>query len=298
MTGPIRLLQHGTERIRNGQFDHRLHLSTGDELQRLAESFNSMAAGLAESQERQERIAKLRRFLAPQVAELVEQAGGDDILEGRRAEVVVIFGDLRGFTAFSAHAPPDAVMQVLAEYHQAVGAILTAHQATLTGFAGDGLMILVNAPVRVADPINQALDMAADIQCALRELIITWRGRGHRLGHGVGLALGPATVGRIGYEGRYDYAAIGCVPNLAARLCAAARDGEILMDAAAAEAARGQRPIVPLGCRAMKGFDHEVPIFCLNAHTGAGAACRRAQPPHSMITSAPEMMDGGTAIRR
>ncbi|HEY8381416.1 MAG TPA: adenylate/guanylate cyclase domain-containing protein [Microvirga sp.] len=294
MTGPIRLLQQGTERIRMGQFEHRISLRTGDELQRLAESFNSMAAGLAESQERQERIAKLKRFLAPQVAELVERAGGDDMLEGRRVEVVAIFGDLRGFTAFSANAEPDAVMRVLAEYHEAVGAIVTARQATLTSFAGDGLMILVNAPVPVPDPVDQALDMARDIQCAVRELVVTWQQRGHRIGHGMGLALGPATVGRIGYEGRHDYAAIGCVTNLAARLCAAARDGEILVDAAAAAAARQQRSIIPLGFRAMKGYEGEVPIFGLDLSPAPEQPARPARASYSMITSAPEIIEGGT----
>src|SRR5919112_2910158 len=147
MTGPIRLLEQGTERIGAGQFDHRIEIETGDELQRLADSFNAMAAELAVSQERQERIAKLKRFLAPQVAELVDQVGDDSVLEGRRTEVVVVFCDLRGFTAFSAKAAPEEVMGVLSQYYDALGRIITRYAATLTSFTGDGLMVLVNAPV-------------------------------------------------------------------------------------------------------------------------------------------------------
>ncbi|HEV2558416.1 MAG TPA: adenylate/guanylate cyclase domain-containing protein [Microvirga sp.] len=264
MTGPIQILERGAELIGQGQFDHRIGLRTGDELQRLAESFNSMASGLAESQARQERIAKLKRFLAPQVAELVDRTGGDDVLEGRRADVVVLFGDLRGFTAFSAKASPDEVMHVLAHYHECLGSIVTRYGATLVCYTGDGVMVLVNAPVPVADPALHALDMAAEIQNAVQKLVRQWKGRGYAMGYGVGLAFGPATVGRIGYEGRYDYTAIGCVTNLASRLCDAARDGEILVDAAIVAAANGRRPLTPRGSRPLKGFDREIAVFSLD----------------------------------
>jgi adenylate cyclase len=264
MTGPIRLLQQGTERIGKGQLDHRIALHTGDELQQLAESFNSMAQGLSESRLRQERIAKLRRFLAPQVAELVDRAGEDDVLDGRRTNVVAFFGDLRGFTAFSAKASSEEVMSLLAEYHEALGRIVTERRATLTSYLGDGLMILVNAPFPVRDPALHALDMAAEIQNAVQALIVEWRCRGYEIGYGVGLAFGPATVGRIGYEGRYDYAAIGSVVNLASRLCSEAKDGEVLVDAAVAAAAGGRRSLTFLGPRPMKGYDGEVPVFRLD----------------------------------
>jgi adenylate cyclase len=272
MTGPIRLLQQGTERIGAGEFGHRITLRTGDELQRLADSFNEMAKGLAESQERQERIAKLRRFLAPQVAELVDRAGEDDVLEGRRTDVVAVFGDLRGFTAFSAKASPEELMRLLAEYHEALGRIVTEHHATLVSYMGDGVMILVNAPVAVPDPALHALDLAAEIQSAVQELIVQWRRRGYAIGYGIGLALGPATVGRIGYDGRHDYAAIGSVTNLASRLCAAAQDGEILVDSRAAADAHGRRPLTFLGRRPMKGYDEDVPVFRLDTHLRRHAA--------------------------
>jgi class 3 adenylate cyclase len=261
LTEPIRLLEEGTERIGAGQFDYRIAIRTGDELQRLADSFNAMAAELAVSQERQERIAKLRRFLAPQVAELVDRKGDDSMLEGHRAEVVAVFCDLRGFTAFSARAMPEEVMNVLSEYYEALGRIITQYGATLTSFSGDGLMVLVNAPVPVAEPALLAVDLAVKMQRTVQELIIGWQTRGHRIGFGVGLAMGPATVGRIGYESRFDYTAIGSVVNLAARLCASAADREILTDAAIAESVKGNRPLISLGSRPLKGYDEELPVF-------------------------------------
>jgi adenylate cyclase len=261
MTEPIRRLEEGTERIGAGQFDHRIQIRTGDEFQRLADSFNVMAADLAVSQERQERIAKLKRFLAPQVAELVDRKGDDGVLEGRRTEVVAVFCDLRGFTTFSTRAAPEEVMSVLAEYYEALGGIITKYGATLTSFSGDGLMVLVNAPVPVEQPALRAVDLAAEMQRSVQELIIGWRARGHRIGFGVGLAMGPATVGRIGYESRFEYTAIGSVVNLAARLCASAADREILTDAAVAEAVRGKRALIPLGSRLLKGYDEELPVF-------------------------------------
>jgi HAMP domain-containing protein len=177
MTEPIRRLEEGTERIGAGQFEYRIHIKTGDELQRLADSFNAMAAGLAVSQERHERIAKLKRFLAPQVAELVDRKGDDSVLEGRRAQVVAVFCDLRGFTAFSAKATPEEVMSVLSEYYEALGAIITKHAATLTSFSGDGLMVLLNAPVAVEEPALQAVEMALGMQRSVQERIAIWRSR-------------------------------------------------------------------------------------------------------------------------
>ena len=272
MTEPIRLLEEGTERIGAGQFNHRIQITTGDELQRLADSFNAMAIELAISQERQERIAKLKRFLAPQVAELVDRVGDDSILDGQRAEVVAVFCDLRDFTAFSARAAPEEVMSVLAEYYEALGGIITKYAATLTSFSGDGLMVLVNAPVPVVEPALRAADLAVEMQRSVQDLIIGWRAHGHRIGFGVGLAMGPATVGRIGYEGRFDYTAIGGVVNLAARLCASAADREILLDAKVAETIEGRRPLIPLGMRALKGYDEELAVFGISFEKWPSAA--------------------------
>ncbi|KFC74037.1 Adenylate/guanylate cyclase with integral membrane sensor [Bosea sp. LC85] len=263
MVGPIRLLEEGVGRIGAGQFDHRISLSTGDEFERLATRFNEMAGELAVSQERSERIGRLRRFLAPQVAELVDRTGDDSMLDGRRVEVVVVFCDLRGFTAFSAQAEPDTVMGVLGEYYGAIEAVVSAHGATLMGFSGDGAMVLVNAPVSCPDPAVRAVTMASDMQMSVQKLLVGWRTRGHELGFGVGLAMGPATVGRIGSEGRLDYAAIGNVTNLASRLCASARDSEILIDRVAARAVGSSVPLAELDPRSLKGFDQPVPVFAV-----------------------------------
>jgi adenylate cyclase len=261
MTEPIRLLEEGTERIGAGLFDHRITIETGDEFQRLADSFNRMAAGLAIAQEQKERIARLKRFLAPQVADLVDRTGDDSMLEGRRTEVVVVFCDLRGFTSFSAGVNPEEVMSVLSEYYEVLGRAITTFAATLISFSGDGLMVLVNAPVPVEEPALRAVDLAVEMQRSVQELSACWRARGFQIGFGVGLASGSATVGRIGYESRFDYSAIGSVVNLAARLCASAADREILMDAKVAEAIKDRRPLKGLGNRPLKGYDEAMPVF-------------------------------------
>ena len=267
MTDPIRVLEEGTERIGAGSFDHRISIETGDEFQRLANSFNKMAAELALAQQHQERIAKLKRFLAPQVADLVDQAGDDSVLEGRRTEVIVVFCDLRGFTAFSAGVAPEEVMSVLSEYYKVLGKVIAQFAATLISFSGDGLMVLVNAPVPVEEPALRAVDLAVEMQKSVQELIAGWQSRGYQVGFGVGLASGSATVGQIGYEDRLDYTAIGSVVNLAARLCASAADREILMDAEIAASVRGKRPLEDLGNRPIKGFDEAIPVFGISFNT-------------------------------
>ncbi|KUL94184.1 transcriptional regulator [Bosea sp. WAO] len=261
MTGPIRLLEDGASRIGAGQFEHRIHLATGDELERLAIRFNEMAGELAISQERSERIGRLKRFLAPQVAELIDRTGSDHMLDGRRVEVAVVFCDLRGFTAFSARAEPEAVIGMLGEYYDVLERVVRAHEATLTSFSGDGAMVLLNAPVSCSDPALRAVDMAREMQMSVQRLLAARRALDHRLGFGVGLAMGLATVGRIGSEGRLDYTAVGTVVNLASRLCSIAGDFEILVDRSAAQAVGPRLPLVELGARSLKGFDKPVSIF-------------------------------------
>ncbi|MGY4476856.1 adenylate/guanylate cyclase domain-containing protein [Bradyrhizobium sp. USDA 3364] len=261
MTEPIRLLEEGTERIGAGSFEHRISIQTGDEFQRLANSFNRMAGELALAQQHQERIAKLKRFLAPQVADLVDRAGDDSVLDGRRTDVVVVFCDLRGFTAFSAGVAPEEVMSVLSEYYEVLGRVIAQFEATLISFSGDGLMVLVNAPVPVEEPALRAVDLAVEMQKRVQGLITSWRSRGYQVGFGIGLASGPATVGRIGYEDRLDYTAIGSVVNLAARLCASAADREILIDTDTATSVRGKRSVEDFGSRQIKGFDEAIPVF-------------------------------------
>ena len=265
MTGPIRRLEEGVARIGAGQFGHQITISTGDELERLADRVNQMAGELALSQERSERIARLKRFLSPQVAEIVESSGEGGLLDARSADVVVVFCDLRGFTDFSGRVEPEETMQVIGEYYAAVGASITHHQATLTHFSGDGLMVLLNAPLRCPDdPVLRAIRMAMDVQAAVQALAVGWRARGHAIGFAIGLASGFATVGRVGYEERHDYTAIGTVVNLASRLCSAAADGQILIDAAAAAGIADAVALEPLGIRPLKGFATPVPVFAVS----------------------------------
>jgi class 3 adenylate cyclase len=266
MIGPIRLLEEGAERIGAGRFDHKIDISTGDELEGLAQRFNQMAAELAVSQERSERIARLKRFLSPQVAELVEGSDQEALLDSHRAEVVVIFCDVRGFTSFSGGAEPEEVMGLLQEYYEALGAIITRYEATLTCFMGDGLMLLLNAPVPCPAPALRGVRMAAEMQSSVQSLITEWRARGHAVGFGVGLAKGPATVGRIGYQGRHDYTAIGNVVNLASRICAAAEDGQVLIDATTAAEVGDAFALVPLGTRPLRGFAEAVSVFSVKLH--------------------------------
>jgi len=261
MTRPIRKLEEGADRIGSGRFDHRIVIATGDELEQLANRFNRMAGELAISQERSERIARLKRFLAPQVAELVEKAGDDGVLSGQRAEVVVLFCDLRGFTAFSAHAKPEDIIQVLGDYYKAIGATITKFEATLTSFSGDGVMVLVNAPVPCPEPAIRATEMAIDMQSAVQGLVTRWNSRRYQLGFGVGIAMGPAAVGQIGYESRVEYTAIGSVVNLAARLCASAEDKQILVDAVVAQALGDKVLHVALGARRFKGYDEQMTVY-------------------------------------
>ncbi|MES5488134.1 adenylate/guanylate cyclase domain-containing protein [Bradyrhizobium sp. INPA03-11B] len=261
MSGPIRQLEEGAQLVGAGQFDHRVTISTGDELEQLAGRFNEMARELGLSKEKSDRINRLKRFLAPQIADLVERTGDDALLEGQRREVVAVFADLRGFTAFSNRTEPEIVMKVLGAYHEAVGAIIDRRGATLTNFAGDGLMLLVNAPVSCPDPALEALSLAIEMQSVVQSLVADWRKQGHRIGLGIGLAMGPATVGRIGYEGRLEYTAIGSTVNLASRLCSAAIDGQILVDAVVATAIDAKIPLQAMGAIAVKGYDQPVPVF-------------------------------------
>jgi adenylate cyclase len=263
MSGPIRQLEEGVQRIGAGQFDHRIEMSTGDELEQLAERFNEMTGELAASHEKSERINRLKRFLAPQVAQLVEDSGNQGSLLAQRREVVAIFGDLRGFTAFSANAEPEVIMRVLSQYYEAVGSVITRHQATLTSFAGDGLMVLVNAPLECDEPAQRSVRLAVDMQAAVQALITNWHAAGHAIGFGVGLAMGPATVGTVGYEGRIDYTANGNVINLASRLCSLALDAQILLDPVIARAVEGAIAVCGVGERSIKGYDTPVRVFTL-----------------------------------
>jgi class 3 adenylate cyclase len=174
-------------------------------------------------------MSRLRRFLPPQVADLIVSSGMESQLESHRREITALFCDLRGFTGFSESADPEDVMALLREYHTAIGAIIHKHGGTLERYAGDGVMVIFNAPVPVPEPALQSVKMALEMRAALSVLIDKWRRLGHDLGFGIGISHGYATLGTIGFEGRFDYAAIGTVSNVASRLCDEAQPGQILI---------------------------------------------------------------------
>jgi DNA-binding response OmpR family regulator len=175
------------------------------------------------------RLARLKRFFSPQLAEALVSAGGEDPLASHRREITVVFLDLRGFTAFAETAEPEEVMGVLREYHAAMGEVIVTHEGTLERFTGDGMMIFFNDPVPVPDAPARAARMAVAMRGRVEVLMRGWRKRGFELDFGVGIAQGYATIGAIGFEGRWDYGAIGTVTNLAARLCGEAQPGQILI---------------------------------------------------------------------
>jgi adenylate cyclase len=176
-----------------------------------------------------ERIGRLRRFLAPQLAELIVSSGDERLLESHRREITVVFCDLRGFTAFTETSDPEEVMAILREYHRALGELVFRFEGTLERFVGDGVVVLFNDPLPCPDPTLRAVRMALEMRARIAELSQSWRKQGHLLGFGTGIAQGYATLGLIGFEGRFDYTAIGPVSNLASRLCDEAGDGEILV---------------------------------------------------------------------
>jgi class 3 adenylate cyclase len=208
-----------------------------------------------------ERLARLRRFLAPQLAEVILSSGDESILESHRREVTVVFTDLRGFTAFAGSAEPEEVMAVLREYHQAMGELIFQYEGTLERFAGDGLMVFFNDPIPCDDHAARAVRMAVAMRDAVVTLARGWRKRGYQLGFGVGIAQGYATLGKVGFEGRFDYAAIGTVTNLASRLCDEAQSGQILVNGRAYLAVEDEVEAEPLEALTLKGFTTAVPAY-------------------------------------
>jgi len=176
-----------------------------------------------------ERLGRLKRFFSPHLAELIVTGGAQDPLQSHRREVTVVFLDLRGFTAFAEIAEPEEVMGVLREFHAEMGKLILEHEGTLERFTGDGMMIFFNDPVPVPNPAERAIRMALAMRDRVGELTVRWRKLGYDLDCGMGLGQGYATLGAIGFEGRWDYGAIGTVTNLAARLCGEAKPGQILV---------------------------------------------------------------------
>ena len=208
-----------------------------------------------------QRMKRLRRFLSPQVAELVINSGDDSFLGSHRREIVVVFCDLRGFTAFAESSEPEEVMGVLREYHTALGELIFRYEGTLERFTGDGLMVFFNDPIPLDDPTQRAVEMALAMRDQVATLIEGWSRLGHDLGFGVGIAQGFATLGRIGYEGRFDYAAIGTVTNLAARLCGEADAGQVLVSQRVFSAVEDLAVGEAVGALELKGFSRPIRAF-------------------------------------
>jgi class 3 adenylate cyclase/putative methionine-R-sulfoxide reductase with GAF domain len=201
-----------------------------------------------------ERMSRLRRFLPPQVADLIVASGTEKQLESHRREITALFCDLRGFTGFSESADPEDVMTVLREYHEALGASIIKYSGTLERYAGDGVMVVFNDPVPVENPALQAVLMALEMREAIGALTETWRRWGHDIGFGIGIAHGFATLGTIGFEGRFDYAAIGTVSNVASRLCDEAKPGQILISPRVLTKVENAVKVEPVGEFELKGI--------------------------------------------
>src|SRR5262249_22866469 len=208
-----------------------------------------------------ERLGRLKRFFSPQLAELIVAGGADDPLLTHRREITVVFLDLRGFTTFAETSEPEVVMGMLRDYHAEMGRLILEHEGTLERFTGDGMMIFFNDPVPVPNPAERAILMAVAMRERLEEQRASWRKRGWDLALAVGIAQGYATIGAIGFEGRWDYGAIGTVTNHAARLCGEAKSGQILVSSRVVTAVEGLIEAEAIGRLALKGFLKPVPTF-------------------------------------
>jgi len=234
-----------------------------DKLTEQTEQLKNWNRSLEERVEKQlgeiERIRKLERFLAPQVAQLIASSDGHDmLLNSHRGEVTVVFCDLRGFSAFTEATEPEEAMNVLREYHAALGELIFRYEGTLDRYAGDGVMILFNAPIQIEDHTKRAVKMACEMRDAIGALTQKWRNRGHSLGFGMGIALGYATLGQIGFEQRLEYAAIGSVTNLASRLCDEAKANQIVVSRRVYGVVEQWVDAAPLDDLVLKGFNHPV----------------------------------------
>jgi len=210
-----------------------------------------------------ERLARLKSFFSPQLAGLIAAGKAEELLKTHRREITVQFFDLRGFTAFTGAAEPEEVMELLHAFHGALGKLVLEHEGTIERFAGDSVMVFFNDPLPVERPAECAVRSALAMMRAFDPIATVWKKRGYDLGLGAGIAQGYATLGAIGFEGRRDYAAIGPVTNLAARLCAEAKGGQILTDVKTSAALEGVFEFDALGPFSLKGFAQPVPAFAL-----------------------------------
>ena len=245
---------------------------TGEQVEDVLFRSRGLEARVAEQVEELERVGRLKRFLPPQLAELIVSQGDEKILESHRREIVVVFCDLRGYTAFTETAEPEEVFNFLREYHSALGPLVAQFEGTLDHFSGDGIMVFFNDPVPCPDPAERAVKMAMSMREAASKLITVWRRHGCELGFGAGIAQGYATLGQIGFPDHSGYTATGTVCNLAARLCADAKDGQILVSSRIAEAVEAVARLEDLGNLELRGLRRPVATFNVVQSTSAADA--------------------------
>ena len=262
LTKPIR--QHELlARLRSLLRIKAYHDTIQTQAAQLAEWNKTLEKRVADGINALEKHARLKRFLAPQIADMLLAGDQEELLKSHRREITVVFLDLRGFTSFTETADPEDVMRVLNEYQAGMGKLVQEHGGTLAGYAGDGIMIIFNDPLPVADPARRAAVMALEMHQTFNELAKQWLGQGYDLKMGIGIAQGFATVGIIGFEGRWDYGAIGSVCNLASRLCGEAKGGEILISQRVLSALQKCLPTEAIGDLTLKGFQRPVATFRL-----------------------------------
>jgi len=243
--------------------------SLQDEVKRQAKQLAEWNAGLEERVRKQiaqlERLGRLKSFFSPQLGEAIVTGGGEELLKTHRREINVVFLDLRGFTVMTDRAEPEEVMDLLREFHAAMGRLILERGGTLERFTGDGMMVFFNDPVPLDHPAEHAVAMSLEMQRAFTPIGEAWKKRGYELALSIGIAQGYATLGAIGFEGRWDYAAIGNVTNLAARLCAKAAGGQVLADRKTMAKVDGKFAAEPVGELELKGFSQPVAVFSLGA---------------------------------
>jgi adenylate cyclase len=238
-----------------------------DQSQKLVKFNKQLKQRVAEQVDEIERMSRLRRFLPPQVADLIIASGAEKQLESHRQEITALFCDLRGFTGFSESSDPEDVMALLRDYHAAIGKIIIKYSGTLERYAGDGVMVIFNDPVPIENPASQAVLMALEMRDAIGALTEKWRRLGHDISFGIGIAHGFATLGTIGFEGRFDYSAIGTVSNVASRLCDEAKPGQILISPRVLMNVEDTVMVEPVGEFELKGIRR--PIVAHNVLSAA-----------------------------
>jgi adenylate cyclase len=227
----------------------------------LAEWNASLEERVSSQVEQIERLGRLKRFFSPQLAELIVAGGADDPLKTHRRDVTVVFLDLRGFTAFAEAAEPEEVMAVLREFHAAMGQLIVEHEGTLECFIGDGMMVLFNDPVPISNHQERAVQMAVAMRGRFEAIAVRWSKLGYDIGMGIGIAQGYATIGAIGFEGRWDYGSIGTVCNLAARLCGEAKSRQILVPQRFLASISDFAEVDAVGELSLKGFQRPITAY-------------------------------------